>query len=309
MGIRELPELSPPVVSVETRYRGASPQIIETKVTQPIEDRIAGIEHIDKLRSSSSDERSQISVEFDLDRNIDEAANDVRDRVGRVVSSLPVEADPPEISKADANAEPIIFVNLASDSLGSLELTDYAERYVVDRFAALPGVARVRLSGDRRYAMRVWIDRTALAARGLTVNDIEAALRKENVQIPAGRIESQAREFSLNTATGFQTADDFRNLIIGRGPDGYLVKLSDVADVELSAENERTIARTNRIPGITIGLEPQANANALEVAKHARAAITALNKDLPPGTQLAINIDRAVFIEASLREVLSALAI
>ncbi len=308
-GIRELPNIDSPVVSVETRYRGAAPEIIETKVTQPLEDRIAGVEHIDKLKSSSSDERSQISVEFDLDRNIDEAANDIRDRVGRVLSSLPEEADPPEISKADANAEPIIFVNLSSDTLGSLELTDYAERYVVDRFAAIPGVARVRLTGDRRYAMRVWIDRTALAARRFTANDIEAALNRENVQIPAGRIESQAREFSLNTATGFQTAEDFRNLIIGRGPDGYLVKLADVADVELAAENERTIARTNRISGVSVGIEAQANANALEVAKAVRAEIAALNKDLPAGTQLGINIDRAVFIEASLHEVLVALSI
>ena len=308
-GIRELPNIDSPVVSVETRYRGAAPEIIETKVTQPIEDRIAGVEHIDKLRSSSSDERSQISVEFDLDRNIDEAANDIRDRVGRVLSSLPEESDPPEISKADANAEPIIFVNLSSDTLGSLELTDYAERYVVDRFAAIPGVARVRLTGDRRYAMRVWIDRTALAARRLTANDIEAALNRENVQIPAGRIESHTREFSLNTATGFEKAEDFRNLIVGRGPDGYLVKLADVADVELAAENERTIARTNRIPGVSVGIEAQANANALEVAKAVRAQIGTLNKDLPAGTQLGINIDRAVFIEASLHEVLVALSI
>jgi multidrug efflux pump len=308
-GIRELPDVNPPVVSIETRYRGASPQIIETKITQPIEDRIAGIEHIDKLRSSSKDESSQISVEFDLNRDIDEAANDIRDRVGRVVSSLPEEAEPPEISKADANAEPIIFVNLSSDSLGSLELTDYAERYVVDRFAALPGVARVRLTGARRYAMRIWIDRTALAARQLTVNDIEGALNKENVQIPAGRIESESREFTLNTNTGFETPEDFRNLVVGRGPDGYLVKLADVADVELAAENERTIARTNRIPGVTVGIEAQANANALEVAKFVRAEIAALNKDLPAGTQLGINIDRAVFIEASLNEVLIALAI
>ncbi|HEU4624800.1 MAG TPA: efflux RND transporter permease subunit, partial [Steroidobacteraceae bacterium] len=248
--IRELPDVNAPVVSIETTYRGASPQIIETKVTQPIEDRIAGIERIDKLRSSSSDERSQISVEFELDRDIDEAANDIRDRVGRVVSSLPEEADPPEISKADVTAEPIIYLNLSSNTLDSLALTDYAERYVLDRFSAVPGVARVRLTGDRRYAMRIWIDRTALAARGLTVNDVEAALRKENVQIPAGRIESRQREFTLNTETGFDTAEDFRDLIIGRGPDGYLVKLADVADVELAAENERTIARTNRIPGV-----------------------------------------------------------
>jgi multidrug efflux pump len=308
-GIRELPDVQAPVVSIETRYRGASPEIIETKITQPIEDRIAGIEHIDKLRSSSSDERSQISVEFDLDRDIDEAANDIRDRVGRVVSSLPEESEPPEIAKADANAEPIIFVNLSSDSLNSLELTDYAERYVVDRFAALPGVARVRLTGARRYAMRIWIDRTALAARRLTVNDIEGALNRENVQIPAGRIESESREFVLNTATGFDTPEDFRSLVIGRGPDGYLVKMSDVAEVELAAENERTIARTNRISGVSVGIEAQPNANALEVAKFVRAEIEALNKDLPAGTQLGINIDRAEYIEAALNEVLIALGI
>ena len=307
--IRELPDVNAPVVSIETTYRGASPQIIETKITQPIEDRIAGIERIDKLRSSSSDERSQISVEFELDRDIDEAANDIRDRVGRVVSSLPEEADPPEISKADVTAEPIIYLNLSSNTLDSLALTDYAERYVLDRFSAVPGVARVRLTGDRRYAMRIWIDRTALAARALTVNDVEAALRKENVQFPAGRIESRQREFTLNTDTGFDTAEDFRNLIIGRGPDGYLVKLSDVADVQLAAENERTIARTNRIPGVSLGLEAQTNANALEVAKRVRAEVAALNKDLPAGTQLAVNTDRAVFIEASLHEVMVALAI
>jgi multidrug efflux pump len=157
--------------------------------------------------------------------------------------------------------------------------------------------------------MRVWIDRTKLAARRLTANDIEAALNRENVQIPAGRIESQTREFSLNTSTGFEKAEDFRNLVIGRGADGYLVKLADVADVELAAENERTIARTNRISGVSVGIEAQSNANALEVAKRVRAEITALGKDLPAGTQLGINIDRAVFIEASLHEVLVALSI
>jgi multidrug efflux pump len=308
-GVRELPDVQSPVVSIETDYRGASPQIIETKVTQPIEDRIAGIERIDKLRSSSVDERSSISVEFDIGRDIDQAANDIRDRVARVVGNLPIEAEPPEISKADSNAEPIIFVNLSSDTLDSLELTDYADRYVVDRFGALPGVSRVRLNGERRYAMRVWMDRTALAARGLTVADVEAALRRENVQFPAGRIESRLREFSLNTETGLENAEDFRSLIIGRGADGYLVRLADVADVQLAAENERTVARTNRVPGVNLGIEAQSNANTLEVARAVRQEIATLNQDLPPGTRLAINIDRAVFIEASLHEVLIALGI
>ncbi len=306
-GVRELPNVDPPIVSIETRYRGAAPQIVETKITQPIEDRIAGVERIDNLRSQSSDERSQINVEFELDRDIDEAANDIRDRVARVVSALPQEADPPEISKADSNAEPIIFVNLSSDTMGGLELTDYAERYIVDRFSALPGVARVRLSGSRRYAMRVWLDRTELAARQLTVADVESALLRENVQIPAGRIESRAREFTLNTETGLTTPDSFRSLVIGRGAEGYLVRLGDVADVELAAENERSVARTNRIPGVNLGIEAQSNANTLEVAKAVRAEIGVLNEDLPRGTKLDINIDRAVFIEASLREVVIAL--
>jgi multidrug efflux pump len=188
-----------------------------------------------------------------------------------------------------------------------LELTDFAERNIVDRFAALPGVARVNLAGARRFAMRIWIDRQALAARGLTVSEIEGALRRENVQIPAGRLESRSREFTLTTATGLDTQKDFRELVIGRGADGYLVRLGEVADVELAAENERSAARTNGIPGISIGLEAQSKANTLEVARAVRAEIETLNRDLPQGTRLAINVDRAVFIESSMREVLFAL--
>lgn len=307
--VREFPDINPPVVSIDTRYRGAAAEIVETKITQPIEDRIAGVELIDKLRSSSADERARITVEFDLERDVDEAANDIRDRVGRVIDDLPLEAEAPEISKADSGAEAIIYLNLASDGMNVLELTDFAERNIVDRFAALPGVARVNLYGSRRYAMRVWIDRQALAARGLTVNEIEAALRSENVQLPAGRLESREREFTLNTATGFDTAEDFRNLVIGRGADGYLVRLGEVAGVELAAENERSAARTNGIPGISIAIEAQSKANTLEVARAVRDEAEVLNRDLPQGTQLAVNLDRAVFIEASMREVMIALGI
>ncbi len=252
--VREFPDINPPIVSIDTRYRGASAEIVETKITQPIEDRIAGVEMIDKLRSSSADERARITVEFDLDRNVDEAANDIRDRVGRVIDDLPLEAEPPEIAKSDASADPIIYLSISSDSMNVLELTDFAERNIVDRFAALPGVARVNLAGSRRYAMRIWIDRYALAARGLTVSEIEGALRRENVQIPAGRLESQLREFTLTTATGMDNQQDFRDLVLGRGADGYLVRLGEVASVELAAENERTAALTNGIPGISIGL-------------------------------------------------------
>ena len=305
--VREFPDINPPIVSIDTGYRGASAQIVETKITQPIEDRIAGVELIDKLRSSSADERSRITVEFDLDRNVDEAANDIRDRVGRVVDQLPIEADPPEIAKADSNDDPIMYLNLASGTMNVLDLTDFAERNVVDRFAALPGVARVNLAGSRRYAMRIWIDRQSLAGRGMTVGDIEAALRRENVQVPAGRLESQQREFTLNTATGLDTQADFRGLVLGRGADGYLVRLGEVASVELAAENERSAARTNGIPGISIGLVAQSKANTLEVARAVRNEVAILNRDLPKGTELGINVDRAVFIEASMREVMFAL--
>ena len=307
--VREFPDINPPIVSIDTRYRGAAADIVETKITQPIEDRIAGVELIDKLRSSSADERSRITVEFDLDRNVDEAANDIRDRVGRVIDDLPLEAEAPEIAKADSSADPIIYLALASDSMNVLELTDYAERNIVDRFSALPGVARVNLAGSRRYAMRIWIERQALAARGLTVTDIENALRSENVQVPAGRLESNEREFTLTTATGLDTQEDFRNLVIGRGADGYLVRLGEVSGVELAAENERSAARTNGVPGISIGLEAQSKANTLEVARAVRNEVEILNRDLPKGAQLGINVDRAVFIEASMREVMIALGI
>ena len=307
--IREFPDINPPIVSIDTRYLGASAEIIETKITQPIEERVAGLEGIEKLKSTSSDGRSQINVEFDLNRDVDAAANDVRDRVSRILNNLPDQADPPEIVKADSSAEPILYVNIASDKMTVLELSDYVERNVADRFAAVPGVARVQVSGDRRYAMRIWLRSEALAARRLTVNDIEAALRRENVQLPAGRLESRAREFVLNTATGLTTPDDFRQLVVGRGADGYLVRLGEVADVALAAENERTISRTLGVAGISIGLEPQSNANALSVAAAAHAEVDTLNSELPEGTQIGTNVDRAVFIKASMREVLIALAI
>jgi len=307
--MREFPDINPPIVSIDTRYLGASAEIIETKVTQPIEERVAGLEGIETLKSTSIDGRSRINLEFDLDRDVDAAANDVRDRVSRILGNLPDQADPPEIVKADSSAEPVMYVNIASDKMTTLELSDYVERNIADRFAAVPGVARVQVMGDRRYAMRIWLDAEALAARRLTVNDVESALRRENVQLPAGRLESRTREFVLNTATGLTTPDDFRQLVVGRSPDGYLVRLGEVANVALAAENERTISRTMGVAGISIGLEPQSNANALAVAAAAHAEIDAINSELPAGTSIGINVDRSEFIKSSMREVLIALGI
>lgn len=307
--VRQYPDIDPPVVSIDTDYRGASAEVIETKVTRVIEDRIAGLEGIVKLTSTSRDERSSIRVEFALDRDVDEAANDIRDRVSRVVDQLPEEADPPEIAKVDNDTQAVMYLNLTSDRMSGLEITDYAERFLTDRFSTVPGVARVRVSGARRYAMRVWLDRQALAAHGLTVADVESALRNENVELPAGRLESTNREFSLRTNTGFTTAEDFRRLVIGRGAEGQMVRLAEVADVRLGAENERNMARANTIPAVSLAIEQLSKANTVEVSKGVRAEAEHVAPDLPEGMRLEVNYDRAEFIAASMGEVVKALFI
>ena len=304
--LREYPDINRPVVSISTIYRGASANVVENKVTQVIEDRIAGIEGVLKLESDSEDERSNIRIEFDVERDIDAAANDVRDRISRVLSQLPPEADAPQIAKSDSTAESVMFLSFNSDVMTQLEVTDYAERYIVDRLSTIPGVARAALSGARRAAMRIWIDRQALAARQLTVGDIETSLRRENVQLPAGRLESQSREFSLRTEVGLDTPEDFRNLVIGRGPDGHLVRLGEVADVQLAAETERTMMRTNGRAGVGVGIEAQSKANVLDVVRGVRTEVAKLQATLPKGASLVVNVDNGIAIEAALREVLIA---
>jgi multidrug efflux pump len=305
--VRQYPDVDVPVVSIETSYRGASSEVVETKVTQVVEDVIAGIEGMEKLTSTSRDERSDIRVEFSLTRDIDAAANDIRDRVARIVDQLPTEADPPEISKADSSQQAVMYLNLTSDRHSGLELTDFADRFLVDRFSTVPGVARVRITGARRYAMRIWLSREALAARSLTVNDVELALRAENVELPAGRLESTDREFTLRTATGFTAEEDFRKLVVGRGPDGQLVKLGEVAEVRLGAENERSVARSNGEPAVGLGIEQLSKANNVAVSREVRKEMESVASELPEGMSLAVNYDRSEFIEASMREVYKAL--
>jgi multidrug efflux pump len=307
--VRQYPDIELPVVSIEVNYRGASAEVVETKVTQVVEDVISGIQGMEKLTSSSRDERSDIRVEFSLTRDIDAAANDIRDRVSRVVDQLPFEADPPEIAKVDANRQAVMYLNLTSDRHSGLEQTDYADRYLIDRFSTVPGVARVQISGARRYAMRIWLSREALAARGLTVADVESSLRAENVELPAGRLESTSREFTLRTATGFTAENDFRKLVVGRGPDGQTVKLGEVAEVRIGAENERSIARSNGIDAVSLAIEQLSKANSVLVSREIRKEIDALASELPEGMVLEVNYDRAEFIEASMREVYKALFI
>jgi multidrug efflux pump len=306
--VREYPDIDRPVVSITTSYSGASAAVIETKITQVIEDSIAGIEGILKIESDSEDERSQVRIEFDVSRDVDSAANDVRDRVARVTRGLPDEADPPQIVKADDSADSIVSVAFASDAMSMLELTDYAERNLVDRLSTVPGVARVSINGGRRYSMRIWLDRQALAARELTVTDIEDALRRENVELPAGRLESEAREFSLRTMVGLETEADFRNLVIARGQGGHLVRLGEVATVQRAAENERSYTRLNGRAGIILSVQGQSKGNTLDIARGARAEVARLQASLPPGAQLNISVDNAIPIEAALKEVLIAVA-
>ena len=307
--LREYPNIDPPIVSVETSYRGASASVVESRITQLIEDRISGVEGIRHISSSSSDGRSSVTIEFDINRDIEAATNDVRDRISGLLEQLPEEADAPSIYKANGSDEVIMWLNLVSDQMDILQLTDYANRYLVDRFSVIDGVSTLRLGGGKVYALRIWIDRQALASRNLTVSDVEAALRSENVELPAGSIESKERHFTVRLDRVFKTAEDFSNLVIMQGDDGYLVKLSDVAKVEIGSEEERIIFRGNKEAMIGLGVSKQSTANTLEVARAANALVDKLNPTLPAGMEIKRSYDSSVFIEASIDEVYQTLFI
>ena len=307
--LREYPDIDAPIVSIDTRYPGASANVIETRITRVIEDRIAGVSGIRFINSNSTDGRSRISIEFSIDQDIDAAANDIRDRVSGVLDQLPPEADPPEIEKADANDDVIIWLNLASENLTTPELSDYADRFLVDRFSALDGVARVRVGGARDYALRIWIDRRALASRNLAVSDIERALRSENIEAPAGSLESDSRTFTVRIERAFRTPKDFAGLVIAQGDDGYLVRLGDVARVERGTSEDRNIFRGNGVPMVGMGIIKQSTANTVDVARGARELAAELNETLPEGMEIAQSFDSSVFIDASIREVYNTLFI
>lgn len=303
--VREYPDTSPPVVSVSTSYPGASADIVEAQITQLIEDQINGVEGVTSINSSSSDGSSRVSVEFQVGRDIDQAANDIRDKVSRVVRRLPEGVDPPEIAKADADGRPIAFFNLVSTEMSFLELNDYAERYIVDQFAVIDGVASVSVRGTGGYAMRVWLDRVALAARGLTVTDVESALRRQNVELPAGRVESDDREFTVRVDRVFQTADDFQGLVIARGGEGQLVTLGEVSRIELGAASNRAIYRGNGVDAVGIGIVRQSTANSLDVLRQSMAMSDRVNQTLPDHMQLVLSNSDAEFIEYAIDSVYS----
>ncbi|UNK50869.1 efflux RND transporter permease subunit [Lysobacter sp. S4-A87] len=301
--LRELPAIDPPIVSVDVNYPGASAAVVETRITQILEDALAGIEGIETIESRSINGRASISIEFTLSREIEAAANDVRDAVSRVTNRLPEEADPPQIEKVEADADPILWLNMSSTKMDTLQLSDYAERYVVDRLSSVDGVAQVRIGGQQRYAMRVWIDRDALAARGITVNDVENALEAENVELPAGRIESNARDFTLRVARSYQKPEDFAQIPLAKGTDGYVVRLGDVARIELASAERRAYYRSNGEPNIGLGIVKTSTANSLDVARAVRAEAEQVQKTLPQGTKIFVAFDTTVFIESAVERV------
>ncbi len=300
--VREFPNVDEPIVSVTTNYPGASASIMESQVTQILEDSIAGIEGIDVLSSSSRSETSRITVRFRPEVDPDVAASDVRDRVSRVRGRLPDEIDEPIIAKVEADAQAIMFLVFTSPQLSALEISDYIDRFIVNRLKNLTGVADVQIYGERRYAMRIWIDRERLAAYNLTVQDVEAALRAQNAEIPSGRIESQDREFSVLSKTGLTKPEEFRNIVVKLAA-GYQVKLGDVARVELGAADERRASTFNGVPAIAVGIIRQSTANPLDVSQAVKAVLPEINSSLPQGLQAAIGNDDSVFIERSIEAV------
>ena len=304
---REYPSIDEPTVSVSTSYPGASAAIVESQVTQVLEGSIAGIEGIDILESTSRAESSRITVRFRLNIDPDVAASDVRDRVSRVRRQLPNEVQEPTIAKVEADANAMMYIVFTSPKLNALEITDYVDRYIVDRLKNLTGVADVNIFGERRYAMRVWVDRERLPAFNLTVQDIESALRAQNVELPSGRIESNDREFSVRSRTGLTTAEQFRNIVV-KVAENHPVKLGEVARVELGAADQRRDSRYNGEPSIMVGIIKQAVANPLDVSAAVRAVMPDINESLPDGMTAQIGNDDARFIDRSIKAVFTTIA-
>jgi multidrug efflux pump len=299
---REFPDIDPPVVSVTTVLPGAAPEVVETSVTAPLEDQLIGIEGIRHITSISSEQVSQVSVEFELDRDVDVAANDVRDRVARARPLLPEEIEAPIVAKQDADAFPIMWIALYGGHQDQIQLSTLADTQIKDRLAKLPGVSDVLIAGEQRYSMRVWIDNGRLTAHRLTVSDVASALERGNVDIPSGRIEGVDNEFTVRTLGELTRPEEYGELIVAM-VDGAPVRLRDVAEVAIGPEDERKIVRFNREPAVALGIVKQSKANTLDVADAVKAELVNVQQILPPGVVLDKAYDSSIFIERSLADV------
>ena len=301
--VREYPYQPQPSVTVVTQHVGASADVMENRVTRPVEDELAGMEGARRITSASRDGQSRVTVLFAPDQDLDLAAGEVGNRIGRLLPSLPEGARTPSVLKAGGGTSPVMWINVMSDRHSALALTDIVQRQLQDRLSVIDGVARLRVVGAKGHAMRVWLDPLALAARGVTAGDVARLLEAENVEHPAGRIVSQEREFSLRTHTGLRTAEDFRSLIVARGDDGSLVTLDDVADIGVEADGQRWSARADSRPAISLGVEPMADANPLEISRNVRTALDAITPSLPDGVEVDIGYEQAEFARAALRSI------
>lgn len=299
--VREYPNTDSPVISVETSYPGASAEVVESKITEPLEKELSSIDGIRVMRSSSAEQRSNISIEFNLNRDISEAANDVRDRVSRARNRLPLEANESQISKTDADANPILTISFTSDRYSRLELYDLADRLAVQRFQTVPGVGTINIRGPR-YAMRLWVDSDRLAAYGLTITDVERALRQQNVDIPGGRIESSSREFTVRVQGNMAEVSEFENLILAaRG--NYQVKFSDVGRVELGANDYRSLSFFKGKPAVSVQILRQSQSNLLQLASDVKNLMPIIREELPAGVEMSVGYDTSIFVDRSVHEV------
>jgi len=302
LGVREYPSVDPPIVTVSSSYVGANAEVIESQITEPLEESVNGIAGIRTLTSVSREGRSTITVEFDLEIDLETAANDVRDRVSRAQGQLPPDADPPTVTKADADRTPIVFLNVNSDRRSLLDLSAIADNIFKEQLQTIPGVSSIQIWGDKEYSMRLWMDPLKLSAYGVTPLDVQAALQRENVELPSGRIEGQTTELSVRTMGRLETAEEFNNLII-REEEGRKVRFRDIGNAELGALNERTVLKRNGVPMVGVVAMPQPGSNQLDIAEEFFNRVERIERDLPEDISLAVGFDTSEYIQQSVNEV------
>jgi multidrug efflux pump len=306
LSVRELPDVDPPIVSVSVFLRGANAGVMETTVTDILEEELSTIPGVRTMSSTSAEQTTNISLEFTLDRDLETAAQDVRDKVSRVRGRLPQQIEEPVVQKQDADAQPFMWMSMTGSNYDMMQLSDLGDRIVKRRLQSIPGVGRAWIFGERRFSMRIWLSSTELAARGLTVQDVESAIRSRNVEIPAGRIESERREFTVRSLGELKTPDEFAQLVVAN-QQGQIVRLADLARVELGPEEERSYLRFNGENALAIGVVRQSKANIVEVSDRVREALPDIVAALPPGVEFSVGFDEATFVRRSIREAEDAL--
>jgi multidrug efflux pump len=306
--VRELPDVDPPIVNVTTIYTGASAAVIETQITEPLEDMLNSIEGIKKMTSESREQISSITLEFNLARSVDLSAQDVRDRVARVRGRLPKNIEEPIVAKQEADANPSLWIALYSDRFSTLELTTLAENTLKDRLQTVSGVSSIIFGGAKRFAIRLWLDSEKMAARGVTVLDVEKALKNQNVELPSGRVESWQRELSIQMLGEMKTPEEYNNLVL-RQDGANFVRLKDIGFAAVGVEDERSVARYNSKPCVGIGVIKQSKANTIDVARGIKAELERTKPLLPAGIYASIPYDESIYIEKSIKEVWETLGI